>query len=108
MSFKHTLIISSNKPPTVEFDPECGAVYVRFSDRKITKTVERPAGDMIVTVDLDKSENVVGIEALCFDEFTMERLLKVANVRATGIDFAKARIKSTPHQTVRTKDLEPA
>ena len=86
---QHRLFVNSPRPPIIEIDPKCGAVYVRFRDRKVAKTFERGSDDMIVTIDVDKSGEVVGIEGVGFDEFTLSGLLKVAN-------FSKARFMTTP------------
>jgi len=97
----HTLIVQSDRPPVVEFDPEAGAVYVRFSQRKVAKTLEGAGDGMIVTVDLDRDGGVIGIEGVCFDEFSIAQLLKAANVRAGRIDFSKARFRAPSRQVER-------
>ena len=97
----HRLFVQSPKPPTVEIDPECGAIYVRFRDRKVAETFERGSSDMIVTIDVDKSGEVVGIEAVGFGEFTLSGLLKAANVRAENVDFSKAKFRTTPRTVSR-------
>jgi uncharacterized protein YuzE len=58
---------------------------------------------MIVTIDVDRSGEVVGIEGVGFSEFTLSGLLKAANVRAENIDFSKAKFRATP----RTVSGEP-
>ncbi len=98
---QHTLFVQSPRPPIIEIDPECGAIYVRFRDRKVVKTFERGSSNMIVTIDVDKSGEVVGIEAVGFGEFTLSGLLKAANVRAENIDFAKAKFRTTPRTVSR-------
>jgi len=95
------LVVESDRPPVVAFDPECGAVYVRFSQRKVAKTLERTAEGPIVTVDLDKEGGVIGIEAVCFDEFSIAQLLKAANVRAERIDFSKAKFRGPSRHAER-------
>jgi uncharacterized protein YuzE len=102
----HTLFVQSGVPPIIELDPECGAIYVRFRDRKVAKTFERSSAGMIVTIDLDKSGEVVGIEGVGVGEFTLSGLLKAANVRAENIDFSKAKFRATPRSVSR--ELEHA
>jgi uncharacterized protein YuzE len=92
---EHQLLVRSEKPPVVEFDPAAGAVYVKFSARRVFKTLERSSDGPIVTVDLDRDGQVVGIEGICFDEFTIQKLLRVARVSAEGIDFSKAKLRAT-------------
>ena len=95
---RHTLIVNSERAPSVEFDPACGAVYVRFSSKPVHKTLEREADEMIVTVDLDKNGGVVGIEAIGFEEFSLAQIMRAAKVRADRVDFSKARFRGTPRQ----------
>src|ERR1700722_5618107 len=102
-SSKHHLVVKSSKPPVVEFDPEAWAIYVRFSNRKVAETLERAGSDVVLTVDLDRSGGVVGVEAIGFTEFTLAQLLKAANVQTEGIDFSRARFRGTP----RAVESEP-
>jgi|ERR1700694_337898 uncharacterized protein YuzE len=97
----HRLFVESAKPPVIEFDPECGAIYVRFRDRQVAKTLERSSEGMVITIDVDKAGEVVGIEGLGFDEFSLSGLLKAANVRAENVDFSKARFRGTPRNVSR-------
>ena len=46
----------------VEYDTEAGAFYVRVTEEPVPRTVEVST---FVSVDLDVSENVVGLELLC-------------------------------------------
>jgi uncharacterized protein YuzE len=96
-SLKHHLTVSSTKPPVVEWDPSCRAIYVRFSSRAVARTLERSSTHgMIITIDLDRGGEVVGIEGIGFDNFSLSALLKSANVQAERVDLAKARWRSTP------------
>jgi uncharacterized protein YuzE len=56
-----------------------------------------------VTVDLDKDGEVVGIEGICFDEFTLQQLLKAARVSADRIDFSKAKFRATSRGARRSE-----
>jgi uncharacterized protein YuzE len=98
---QHRLLVESPKPPVIELDVECGAIYVRFRDRKVAKTFERSSDTMIVTIDVDRSGEVVGIEGLGFNEFTLSGLLKAANVGADNVDFSKARFRAAPRNVAR-------
>jgi uncharacterized protein YuzE len=46
---------------SVEFDPEVNAMYLRLKEGKVAKS--EPIADNIV-IDLDKNDQVVGIEIL--------------------------------------------
>lgn len=96
MPRKHTLVVTSDKAPSVEFDPSCGAVYVRFTSNPVHKTLERESDDVVITVDMDKDGEVIGIEGIGFDEFSLHQLLQSAGVTADRIDFAKVKFRGTP------------
>lgn len=92
---QHRLIVTNPKAPVIEIDAECAGVYVRFSSKDVAKTLERTTDGMVVTLDLDKDGQVVGIEGLGCEEFSISALLKAANVRTERIDFSKARWRAT-------------
>lgn len=99
-SLKHHLSVTSARPPVVEWDAECRGIYVRFSSRAVAKTLERSSAQgMIVTIDLDRSGEVVGVEGVGFDNFSLSGLLKAANVQAERVDFSKARLRATPRHS---------
>ena len=88
------LFARSTRAPIVEIDGESGAVYVRFSDKAVAKTIERQSDGPIITVDVDRQGEVIGIEGLCFTEFSLSQILRQANVRADGVDLSKARFRT--------------
>jgi len=92
-SVKHMLFVHSARPPIVEIDSESGGVYVRFSDKAVAKTIERQSDGPIITVDVDREGEVVGIESLCFTEFSLSQILRQASVRADRVDLSKARFR---------------
>src|SRR5437879_13927814 len=85
------LFVRSSKPPIVEIDSESGGVYVRFSDKAVAKTIERQSDGPVITVDVDRQGEVIGIEGLCFTEGSLSQILRQANVRADRVDLSKAR-----------------
>jgi len=87
------LFVHSARPPIVEIDSESGGVYVRFSDKAVAKTIERQSDGPIITVDVDRQGGVVGIEGLCFAEFSLSQILRQASVRADRVDLSKARFR---------------
>ena len=93
-SVKHMLFVHSTRPPIVEIDSESGGVYVRFSDKAVAKTIERQSDGPIITVDVDRQGEVVGIEGLCFTEFSLSQILRQASVRADRVDLSKARFRT--------------
>jgi uncharacterized protein YuzE len=92
MKARHdVLLVESSTPPTVEVDFDAAAVYVRFRRSKVARTIVRPSGRCIVTVDLDKAGNVVGVEAIGETEVQIGRILRLASVEAPNVDFSRVR-----------------
>jgi uncharacterized protein YuzE len=92
MKARHdVLLVKSPTPPTVEVDFDAAAVYVRFRRSKVARTIVRPSGRCIVTVDLDKAGNVVGVEAIGETEVQIGRILRLASVEAPNVDFSRVR-----------------
>lgn len=48
---------------------------------------------MHLAVDLDSRNEVIGIEAIGFDEFRLAQLLRLADVEAPQVDLAEARFR---------------
>lgn len=88
-----TLVVRTTYPPVVELDADAGAVYVRFKRARVARTVSRPARSMHLAVDLDARNEVIGIEAIGFDEFRLAKLLRLADVEAPRVDLAEARFR---------------
>ncbi len=76
----HCVSIHCKQPPIVELDSEAHAAYVRFSKRKVAKTEPLHTEGCIVTVDLDSSGDVVGIELVGVNEFGITTLLEKAGI----------------------------
>ena len=92
MKARHdVLLIESPTPPTVEVDWDALAVYVRFRRSKVAKTIARPSGRCLITVDFDKAGNVVGVEAIGETHVEIGRILKHAAVEAPNVDFSRVR-----------------
>lgn len=84
--------VKSSKPPEVEIDTESQSAYVRFSHKQVAKTICRDGQNgIIITLDLDKQEHVVGIELLGVCEFSISSILTKAHVQVPKALIAKAR-----------------
>ena len=92
---QHTFHIKSKTAPVVELDPEAMAAYVRFKDTKVAKTLDQPAENMHIAIDLDSANEVVGIEAVGFTEFSLSFLLKQVNIPRRNVDFEGMTIRPT-------------
>ena len=90
-------VVHNTTPPIIEVDTEAAAIYVRFKHTKVAKTVSRPSSSMILAIDLDLKNEVVGIEAVGVKEFgirIIQRLIQKAEVKIPNFDFSKTRYVS--------------
>jgi uncharacterized protein YuzE len=87
---RHDFLVTSSAPPTIEVDREATAVYVRFKEGPVAKTVTQPCETMNIAIDLDAKGEVVGIEAVGVTEFSIRSILESASVRAPNTDFSRA------------------
>lgn len=94
-------VVKSSRPPSVEFDPEAMAVYVRYKAGKVARTVERPSSMMHLAIDLNAKGEVLGIEGIGMTELVIEQLLQAARVETPHVDYSAARF-------VPTRSLVPA
>jgi len=95
---------SFKTPPTVEIDASVASVYVRFHKARIAKTIRHQPAWPIVTVDLDKNGEVVGVEFVGIRDFSIHQLLRKAAVHAPLSAVANARFHIANGQpTERTK-----
>jgi uncharacterized protein YuzE len=80
----HGFVIPITKPPVVEIDTEATAAYIRLRDSAVARTEPYGSGSGLVMLDFDAAGNVVGIEVIGQQEFSIRELLKLVPARATG------------------------
>jgi uncharacterized protein YuzE len=87
------VIVRSKMPPIVEIDTEAGAAYVRFkrAETRVGRTQQLPRPGVVVTIDYDRDDEVIGIELIGVKEFGIVKLLSVAQVSAPNINLSEAR-----------------
>lgn len=85
------IIVKSSSPPVVEFDGSVRAWYVRFSKRRIARTLSEDKPGVVVTIDLDDRGEIVGVELIGVKEFTLGMLQKFAHIETPNIDFGRTR-----------------
>lgn len=90
----HHFIVHNVAAPIVEIDTEFDAVYVRFKRAKVVRTVAQPSKTMHVALDLDAKGEVIGIEAVGADEFSIQTMLKLAKVEVPRLDLSKVHYRS--------------
>lgn len=91
------ILVKSPKPPTVEVDWDALAAYIRFRRAKVARTVQRPAEHCFVSVDFDRSGQVVGVEVVGETQIEIGKILEHAAVRAPNVDFSRVRYVRPQH-----------
>ncbi len=76
-------VIPITEPPIVEIDTEATAAYVRLSRRTVVRTEPFGSEKGLVMLDLDAEGNVVGIEVVGQQEFSIRELLKQVPAEAS-------------------------
>jgi hypothetical protein len=81
----------ARKPPTIEFDHGVGAWYVRFRQGKVAKTISEDKAGFVAAIDLDASNEVLGLELIGPREFSIKWLRKVLPIDVSNVDFEGAK-----------------
>ena len=90
---KHKLHIKSKTPPVIELDPEASAVYIRFSNAKVAKSLDVGRAGEIVVIDVDSSGHLVGMEVVGIEPYSVKSLaLLVKKHTSETVDLAPAQI----------------
>ena len=76
-------LIPINEPPVVEIDTEATAAYIRLLDTKVVRTEPYGSEKGFIMLDFDANGNVVGIEIVGQQEFSIRELIKQIPVQAS-------------------------
>lgn len=76
-------IIPISEPPVVEIDTEATAAYIRLRETKVARTEPYGSDKGFVMLDFDADGNVIGIEVVGQQEFSIRELIKQIPVQAT-------------------------
>src|SRR2546430_13986170 len=76
-------VIPITEPPVVEIDTEATAAYIRLRDGKVARTEPYASEKGFVMLDFDADGNVIGIEAVGQQEFSIRELIKQVPVQAS-------------------------
>ena len=79
----HGFVIPITEPPIVEIDTEATAAYIRLRDAKVVRTKPFGSEHGLVMLDFDAEGNVVGIEVVGQQEFSIRELIKLVPVQTT-------------------------
>ena len=76
-------VIPITEPPIVEIDTEATAAYIRLREGKVVRTEPFGSDHGIVMLDFDAEGNVLGIEVVGQQEFSIRELIKLVPVQTT-------------------------
>jgi uncharacterized protein YuzE len=93
-------VIPITQPPVVEIDTEATAAYIRLRDAKVARTEPFGSEKGLVMLDFDAEGNVVGIEIVGQQEFSIRELIKQVPVEASDAVLNQTRYVAA--------DLQPA
>ena len=79
------------KPPTIEFDLDVGAWYLRFSNARIAKTIYEEKPGVIFAIDLDSKKRNSWTGAYWRQRIQHWFVEKDAPIDTSKVDFEKAR-----------------
>ena len=99
-SGRKVFVIPITKPPVVEIDTEATAAYIRLRDGKVARTEPYESKKGLVMLDFDADENVIGIEVVGEQEFSIRELIKQVPVQASDAVLNQTRYVAA--------DLQPA
>jgi len=93
-------VIPINEPPVVEIDTEATAAYIRLRQGKVARTEPYESRKGLVMLDLDANNDVIGIEVVGQQEFSIRELIKEVPVETSDAVLNQTRYVSA--------DLAPA
>jgi len=76
-------VIPITAPPVVEIDTEATAAYIRLRSSKVTRTEPYASEKGFAMLDFDAEGNVVGIEVVGRQEFSIRELIQQIPVQAS-------------------------
>ena len=79
----HGFVIPITEPPIVEIDTEATAAYIRLREAKVARTEPFGSEHGLVMLDFDAEGNVIGIEVVGQQEFSIRELIKLVPVQTT-------------------------
>ena len=93
-------VIPVFEPAVVEIDTEATAAYIRLRETKVAHT--EPYGSEVgfVMLDFDADQNVVGIELVGQQAFSIRELIKHVPVRATAAVLDRTRYVAADLQAI--------
>src|SRR6266853_6840467 len=79
----HGFVIPITEPPIVEIDADATAASIRLREAMVARTERLGSEQGLVMLDFDAEGNVVGIEVIGQQEFSIRELIKLVPVQTT-------------------------
>jgi uncharacterized protein YuzE len=92
------LVIPITEPPVVEIDTEATAAYIRLRETAVVRTEPFASERAFLMLDFDADGNVVGIEVVGQQEFSIRELIKLVPVQTTESVLNRTRYVSAKLQ----------
>jgi uncharacterized protein YuzE len=92
------LVIPITEPPVVEIDTEATAAYIRLRETAVARTEPFASEHAFIMLDFDAEDNVIGIEIVGQQEFSIRELIKLVPVRTTESVLDRTRYVSAKLQ----------
>jgi uncharacterized protein YuzE len=80
----------------VEIDSSCHAVYIRFKNAKVHKTLSDNRDGAVLAIDVDSKGEIIGIELVGVRQLTISQIRRTLPERLRTIDFDEARWVTAP------------
>ena len=87
-------VIPITEPPVVEIDTEATAAYIRLREGKVVRTEPFGSSHGFVMLDFDAEGNVLGIEVVGQQEFSIRELIRLLPVQTTEAVLDRTRYVS--------------
>jgi uncharacterized protein YuzE len=97
---RKAFVIPITEPPIVEIDTEATAAYIRLRHAKVARTERCESKKGLVMLDFDAKGNVIGIEVVGQQEFSIRELIKQIPVETSDAVLNQTRYVAA--------DLQPA
>jgi len=91
-------VIPITEPPVVEIDTEATAAYIRLREGKVVRTEPYGSDHGFVMLDFDAEGQVLGIEVVGQQEFSIRELIKLLPVKTTEALLERTRYVSAKLQ----------
>lgn len=100
LPIQNEFVIPITEPPVVEIDTEATAAYIRLRVGKVVRSEPFGSESGFVMLDFDAEGNVLGIEVVAQQEFSIRELIKLVPVQATEGFLEQTRYVSAKLQAV--------